>query len=62
MLEIDHPYNGNESLIRHYSDTDRMIRQNETGVLYSEAVDKYPTNYTYTETGEPIPKMEVPDE
>ena len=42
------------TLIRNYSDAGMMIRQVETGVLYSEAVDVLPLRYTYEETSEPI--------
>ena len=58
-LVSEHPYNGREDRIKHYSDSGMMIRKNETGVLYEEAIDKYPCKYTYTETDEPIPE---PDE
>ena len=43
------------NLVRHYSDTGMMIKQVETGNLYSEAVDVVPCRYTYTETGTPVP-------
>lgn len=44
--------------VRHYSDIKMMIRQNETGAMYDEAVDVVPCRYTYTETDEPIPEPE----
>lgn len=44
----------NETLLRHYSDVGMMIRQAETGALYSDAVDVTPCRYTYQETGTPI--------
>ena len=40
--------------IRTLSDAGMQIRQNETGILYYDAVD-VPNRYTYTETDEPIP-------
>ena len=40
--------------IRTWSDAGMQILQNETGVLYHDAVD-VPNRYTYTETDEPIP-------
>ena len=55
-LITEYPYNGREDRIKHYSDANMMIRKNETGALYIEAVDKYPCRYTYTETDEPIPE------
>lgn len=37
-------------LIRTYSDQNYMIRQNETGALYCEAVDPQNSGRTYKET------------
>lgn len=37
-------------LYRTCSDAGYMIRQNETGALYSDAVDVENSGYTYTET------------
>lgn len=37
-------------LYRTYSDAGMMIRQNETGVEYAEAIDVEGAAYTYTET------------
>ena len=37
-------------LYRTYSDAGMMIRQNETGAEYAEAVDVEGAPYTYTET------------
>ena len=39
-----------DDLIRHYSDSGKLIRQVETGVEYVEAVDLCPCRYTYEET------------
>ena len=58
MLKAEHPYNGRDDRIRHYSDSGMMIEQTDTGNLYEEAVDKYPTRHTYEETDEPIPEPE----
>lgn len=41
--------------IRHYSDSGFRILQNETGVVYDDAVDVLPCKYTYSETEELIP-------
>ena len=57
----------NKLLCITYSDKGYMIKQNETGILYNEAVDiaelinntYRPINYTYTETDIPINKEEV---
>lgn len=40
--------------IRHYSDGGFRILQNETGIVYDDAVDALPCRYTYSETGELI--------
>jgi hypothetical protein len=44
--------------IHHYSDSGFRILQNETGIVYDDAVDVIPCKYTYTETDEPIPAVE----
>lgn len=41
-------------LYRTYSDAGMMIRQNETGVEYAEAIDVEGASYTYTETADKI--------
>jgi hypothetical protein len=41
--------------ILHYSDSGFRILQNETGVVYDDAVDVLPCRYTYSETEEQIP-------
>lgn len=51
-----YPYNGRDDRIKYYSDSGMMIRQIDTGNMYVEAVDRYPTNHTYEETDEPIPQ------
>lgn len=43
-----------DALVRHYSDNGVMIRQIETSVLYSDAVDVVPCRYTYQETDTPV--------
>lgn len=49
-------------LYRTYSDAGMMIRQNETGVEYAEAVDVDGASYTYTETETPIETPEMTTE
>ena len=51
---IQFEYIKDNTLIRHYSDANFMILQNETGIKYSEAVDVIPCRYTYAETDEKI--------
>lgn len=41
-------------LFRTYSDENRLMLQNETGIKYAEAIDVEGAPYTYTETDEPI--------
>lgn len=71
MLIEEYPWNGREDRIRHYSDAKMMIEQfvtdrygtvTPTGRRYVDAIDVYPTAYTYTETDEPIPEPEPPEE
>lgn len=51
---IDENGNERENLVKHYSDKGLYIRQVETGVEYTEAVDVVPCRYTYEETETPI--------
>lgn len=46
------------NLYRTYSDTNHYIRQKETGVVYSDAVDVEDAPYTYEETDELIEDSE----
>ena len=41
-------------LSRTYSDEGKAIIQNETGIVYAEAIDVEDAPYTYTETNELI--------
>lgn len=49
-------------LYRTYSDAGMMIRQNETGMEYPEAIDVESAPYTYTETETPIETPEMTTE
>lgn len=60
MIQTEYLKDG--TLIRHYSDADMMLLQNETGVKYSDPIDIVPCVYTYTETDEPIEPEEEPDD
>lgn len=42
-----------------YSNAGFYIIQNETGIMYSEAIDIENAPYTYSETNEKIPKEEI---
>ena len=45
---------GSQNLIKTYSDAGLMIQQEQTGVIYEEAIDVDSTGYTYIETDTPI--------
>ena len=49
-------------LYRTYSDAGMMIRQNETGAEYAEAIDVEGATYAYTETETPIETPEMTTE
>lgn len=49
-------------LYRTYSDAGMMIRQNETGAEYAEAIDVEGASYTYTETETRIPAEEAAED
>lgn len=42
------------TFVRTYSDANRMIKQDGTGAMYSEAIDPADSGRTYTETDELI--------
>lgn len=44
-------------LYRHYSDEGKRLIQNETGIVYDEAIDVETAPYTYTESEEFIEEM-----
>jgi len=46
-------------LYRTYSGSNMKIKQNETGIVYSEAIDVENSGYTYSETDEPIETVEM---
>lgn len=47
------------NLVWHYSDSGFRILQNETGIMYDDAVDVLPCRYTYSETEELTPSEEA---
>ena len=49
---------GERTLIKHQSDSNKYIRQVETGIEYASAVDVIPCRYTYEETDKEIPEKE----
>lgn len=50
------------NLYRTYSDTNHYIRQIETGVVYSDAIDVESAPYTYEETEDIIEEQQKPEE
>ena len=54
MIKTENIYVNGRALVRTYSDANRMIRQDGTGNIYSEAVDPIDSGRLYTETDEPI--------
>ena len=46
------------TLYKTYSDAGKMIKQIETGIEYSEAIDVYPVRYTYIESENDIEQPE----
>lgn len=55
MIKIETITINGRTLVRTYSDANRMIQQDSTGNIYSEAVDPVGSGRTYTETEEEIP-------
>lgn len=53
--------NDGVNLYRTYSDEGKQILQNETGNVYTEAIDAENAPYTYSEYEEPIESDEVID-
>lgn len=47
-------YLNNGTLIKHFSDSEFMLEQLETGIKFSSAIDLVPCKYTYIETNEKI--------
>lgn len=58
MAIVTERFEDSVDLVRTYSDQGMMIRQDETGYLYSEAIDPDYMHRTYTETDIPIEQEE----
>jgi hypothetical protein len=43
-----------ETLVRHYSNKGMKLKQVETGIVYDEAIDLIPCEFTYEETDERV--------
>ena len=48
-------------LYRSYSDEGRKLIQNETGIVYDEAIDVENAPYTYRESEEFVERHELPE-
>ena len=48
-------------LYKTYSDAKFMIKQEQTGTEYAEAIDVENSGYTYVETDKPIPERKIPE-
>ena len=59
MIQTEIIENNGRKLMRTFSDTGHMIRQDGTGVVYSEAIDPAESGRTYTETDEKVPDREL---
>lgn len=59
MIQTEIFEKNGRALVRTYSDTGHMIRQDGTGAIYSEAVDPVEMGRTYTETDELVPDTEL---
>lgn len=46
-------------LYRTYSDSNKILLQNETGAEYEEAIDVEDSAFTYTETSKDIPFIDT---
>ena len=44
-----------------YSDAGMKIRQEQTGIVYEDAMDVPEAGYTYTETDEPVSEVDIDD-
>ncbi len=60
--DVEYPYHGNENLIRYYSVLGYTVIKNETGDEYEEAIDPYPSKYTYSISDNPIEPDDNPIE
>lgn len=58
MIKIETITINGRTLVRTYSDANRMIQRDGTGNIYSEAVDPVGSGRTYTETDTPIEQTE----
>lgn len=58
MIKTESIYVNGRTLVRTYSDANRMIQQDGTEIVYTEAVDPVGSGRTYTETDIAIERTE----
>lgn len=51
----------NEKFVKHHSNEGMKLKQVETGLVYDEAIDLIPCQYTYEETGIRVEQNELED-
>lgn len=54
MIKQEKVIINNKEYIRTYSDSNKYIKQVETGYIYDEAIDVIPLRFTYVELDEKI--------
>lgn len=58
MIKTENIYVNGRTLVRTYSDANRMIKRDGTEIVYTEAVDPIGSGRTYTETDIVIERTE----
>jgi hypothetical protein len=58
-IKVENITVGGRTLIKHSSDSNKYIRQVETGIEYASAVDEIPCRFTYEETEREIEEVKV---
>lgn len=62
MIKQDYVVNDGIPSVYTYSTENKFIIQNETGIKFEDAMDVLPLMFTYTETEETIPPVEIVEE
>ena len=61
MIKQDYVVKDGIPSVYTYSTENKFIIQNETGIKFEDAMDVLPLMFTYTETEETIPPVEIDD-
>ena len=61
MIKQDYVVKDGIPSVYTYSTENKFIIQNETGIKFEDAMDVLPLMFTYTETEETIPPVEIGD-